>query len=266
MTGTYTGIDVQRASMPAQEVLSAAGAAAKLPPDAMRLWDANWLQIEDYLARDDRVLVPLGSTEQHGYLSLGVDALICERGAVEAAHPEGVPVLPVIPFGLTPGFTAFPGTVHIRVATYLALVRDVLDSLAGQGFRRILLVNGHGGNAPAATVAQEWVGENPEAQVLFHGFLLDPDLYGMAAVIDHPGHASWAENFPFVRVDGVEIPSGRKPPVDMSGLATAHPARVRAALGDGVGGGAYQRPAEDGERVWQAAVALLRDRLAGGWT
>ena len=52
---------------------------------AVRLWDANWFQIEEYLGRDDRVLVPLGSTEQHGYLSLGVDSLICERGAIEAA-------------------------------------------------------------------------------------------------------------------------------------------------------------------------------------
>jgi creatinine amidohydrolase len=231
----------------------------------MRLWDANWLQVEEYLAHDDRVLVPLGSTEQHGYLSLGVDALICERGAVEAAEPEWVPVLPVMPFGLTPGFTAFPGTVHIRSATYLALVWDLLDSLAGQGFRRILLVNGHGGNAPAATVAQEWLADHPDREVIFHGFLLEPELFVLAKGIDHPAHASWAENFPFVRLEGVEIPAGSKPPVDMDALKTAHPARVRAALGDGVGGGSYQRPEEDTDRVWQAAVALLNDRLRNGW-
>jgi creatinine amidohydrolase len=231
----------------------------------MRLWDANWFQIEEYLARDDRVLVPLGSTEQHGYLSLGVDALICERGAVEAAEPEGVPVLPVMPFGLTPGFTAFPGTIHIRAATYLALVRDLLDSLAGQGFRRIMLVNGHGGNEPAATVAQEWVAEQTECQVIFHGFLLEPELFPLAKQIDHPGHASWAENFPFVRVDGVEIPSGSKAPVNMGRLKTAQPAQLRAALGDGTGGGAYQRADEEIEPLWQAAVALLGDRLRDGW-
>jgi creatinine amidohydrolase len=231
----------------------------------MRLWDANWSQIEEYLAGDDRVLVPLGSTEQHGYLSLGVDSLICERGAAEAAEPEGVPVLPVMPFGLTPGFTAYPGTIHIRVATYVALVRDLLDSLAGQGFRRILLVNGHGGNEPAATVAQEWAAERPDCQVIFHGFLLEPELYPLAMEIDHPGHASWVENFPFVRLDGVELPSGSKPPVDMRALKTAQPSQVRDALGDGVAGGAYERPVEDTDRIWEAAVALLHDRLANGW-
>jgi creatinine amidohydrolase len=263
MTRAYIGIDTPRASIRAEEVLSADGVRDE--GAVMRLWDATWMQIEQYLERDDRVLVPLGSTEQHGYLSLGVDALICERGAIEAAEPEGVPVLPVMPFGLTPGFTAFPGTIHIRSATYLALVRDLLDSLAGQGLQRIVLVNGHGGNEPAGTVAQEWVAEHPDCEVIFHGFLLEPELFPIAREIGHPGHASWAENYPFVRVEGVEIPSGTKLPVDMRALRTAHPEHVREALGDGVGGGPYQRPEEDTNRVWQAAVALLSERLRNGW-
>src|SRR5262245_56026722 len=116
----------------------------------VRLWEQTWMQIEEYLERDDRVVVPLGSTEQHAYLSLGVDAILCEKGAVEAAQPEGVPVLPVLPFGLTPTFTAYPGTISLRTATYLALVGDILDAVYAQGFRRILLLSGHGGNAPAA--------------------------------------------------------------------------------------------------------------------
>ena len=73
------------------------------------------------------------------------------------------------------------------------------------------------------------------------------------------------ENFPFARVEGVEIPSGSKPPVDLRKLKTAQPARVRELLGDGVGGGAYQRGEEETERVWEAAVALLRERLRNGW-
>ena len=68
----------------------------------MRLWDKNWMQIEEYLRHDDRVVVPIGSTEQHGYLSLGTDALLAERVSVEAAEPLGVPVLPVVPFGMAP--------------------------------------------------------------------------------------------------------------------------------------------------------------------
>jgi creatinine amidohydrolase len=231
----------------------------------MRLWDANWMQVEEYLANDDRVIVPLGSTEQHGYLSLGVDAILCERAAIEAAEPEGVPVLPALPFGLTPTFTAFPGTINLRITTYLSLIRDLLDALRDQGFRRILLVNGHGGNAPAANLAQEWVGEHPECDVQFHGWLIEPAVWRLAASIDEVSHASWVENLPAVRLPGVEIPAGRKPLVDPELLRAADPAGVRTLLNDGPGGGAYQRPEQDTERVWAAAVELLRARLASGW-
>ncbi len=231
----------------------------------MRLWDSNWMQVEEYLQGDDRVLVPLGSTEQHGYLSLGVDAILAERAAVEAAAPEGVPVLPVLPFGLTPTFTAYPGTINLRIGTYLCLVRDLLDSLRSQGFRRILLVNGHGGNQPAAGLAAEWVGENSDTQIRFHNWLVDPEVWGLAGSIDEVSHASWVENFEAVRVDGAELPSEPKPLVDPQALAVASPARVRELMGDGPGGGAYQRPEEDTSRVWQAAVERLRQMLTSGW-
>jgi creatinine amidohydrolase len=219
----------------------------------MRLWDANWMQVEAYLRHDDRVLVPLGSTEQHGYLSLGVDAILCERAAVEAAEPEGVPVLPALPFGLTPTFTSYPGTIDVREGTYLALVRDVVDSLRHQGFRRILLVNGHGGNAPAERLADEY------AEVRFHSWLIDPAIWGLAAEIDDVGHASWVENHPAVRLPGVAIPAGRKPVLSLAGVDD--PDEVRALLGDGPSGGPYQRPDEDIEKVWRAAVELLREQL-----
>jgi creatinine amidohydrolase len=176
-----------------------------------------------------------------------------------------VPVLPALPFGLTPTFTAFPGTLTLRIDTYMSLIRDLLDGLRDQGFRRILLVNGHGGNAPAAGVAQEWVADNPGCEVLFHGWLIEPEVWGLAASIDEVSHASWVENFPIVRLPGVEIPTGRKPLVDPAALKAADPAGVRALLDDGPGGGPYQRPEQDTDRVWAAAVQLLRTKLTSGW-
>src|SRR5881227_2659837 len=115
----------------------------------MKVYDCNWMQLEDYLRDDDRIVLPIGSTEQHAYLSLGTDNILAERIAVEAAEPLGVPVLPVLAYGLTPTFAAYPGSPTLRVETYAAVVRDLLDSLHAQGFRRILIVNGHGGNTPA---------------------------------------------------------------------------------------------------------------------
>src|SRR5512141_2354145 len=96
----------------------------------MRITDMNWHQIEEYLKHDDRAVVPLGSTEQHAYLSLSVDSILAERVAVEAAEPLGVPIFPVLAYGITPYFGAFPGSINLRVETYLRIVGDILDSLA----------------------------------------------------------------------------------------------------------------------------------------
>ena len=130
----------------------------------MKVANHNWMQLESYLGQDDRAVLPLGSTEQHAFLSLSVDSILSERVALEAAEPLGVPVFPVLTYGLTPYFMAYPGTVSLRLETYLNLIRDILDSLAKTGFKRILLVNGHGGNSPAQAFATEWMADNPEHQ------------------------------------------------------------------------------------------------------
>jgi len=103
------------------------------------------MQLEPYLRGDDRIVLPVGSTEQHAYLSLETDNILAERAAVEAAEPLGIPVLPVLPYGVT-GFTAYPGSPALQESTLVALLSDVVESLVGQGFARILLVNSHSGN------------------------------------------------------------------------------------------------------------------------
>src|SRR4051794_17762268 len=107
------------------------------------------MQVEEYLDRDDRVVLPVGSTEQHGYLSLETDNILAERVSAEAAEPLGVLVLPVLGYGLTPSFASYPGSPTLRLETFLAVIRDLFDSLHGQGFRHFLVVNGHGGELPA---------------------------------------------------------------------------------------------------------------------
>src|SRR6185369_6696411 len=104
----------------------------------------NWMQVEQYLQHDERAVLPLGSTEQHSYLRLTVDCILAERVVVDDAEPLGVQVLPVLAYGVTPYFREFPGSISLRVEPHLRLVRDILDRLAHSGFRRILVVRGHG--------------------------------------------------------------------------------------------------------------------------
>ena len=73
----------------------------------MRIGEMHWRMVEEYLTRDDRCVLPLGSTEQHAYLSLCVDNILSERIAIEAAEPLGVPVFPVVAYGITPTSALF---------------------------------------------------------------------------------------------------------------------------------------------------------------
>src|SRR2546428_2753444 len=151
--------------MPACHDRGASGLACGATREAlMRVHDCNWKMLEDYLKHDDRIVLPIGSTEQHGYLSVGTDAILARRVAVDAAEPLGVPVLPVLPYGMTPYFAAFPGSPSLRMTTYIAVIRDLLDSLFHQGFRRIAVINGHGGNTPASGVLREWLAGPREAR------------------------------------------------------------------------------------------------------
>jgi len=233
----------------------------------MRVSERNWLQIEDYLKHDDRAVVPLGSTEQHAYLSLSVDSILSERVAAEAAEPLGVPVFPVVAYGITPYFRAYPGTVSISLLTYAGLIRDILDSLYASGFRQITLCNGHGGNNPAQTVAMEWMGSREGAQVRFHNWWNAPKTFAKVQAIDQvASHASWMENFPWTRLDNIRGPTERKSMIDLERMRMVDPAGVRQMLGDGNFGGYYQRSDEEMLAIWEIAVAETRAIIEGPWS
>ncbi|MEW6579146.1 MAG: creatininase family protein [Chloroflexota bacterium] len=232
----------------------------------MRVTEMNWMQLEAYLAQDNRCVFPLGSTEEHAYLSLGVDNILAERVALEAAEPLGVPVFPVLNYGITPYFRAYPGSISLRVETYLHVIRDILDGLAEQGFKRILIVNGHGGNAPAQTLSGEWMADHPGLVVKFHNWWNAPRTWAKVMEIDPvASHASWMENFPWTRLAGVAMPDQQKPMIDFALMHVLGPAALRDYLGDGNFGGYYQRPDEDMLAIWQVAVAETRELLTEGW-
>ena len=226
----------------------------------------NWGQVEAYLKHDDRAVLPLGSTEQHAGLSLSVDSILSEQVALEAAAPLGIPVFPVVAYGVTPYFLAYPGSVSLRVETYVRLVRDILDSLKRQGFRRILMVNGQGGNQPAGSLAIEWMADNPGSAVKFHNWWNAPRTFAKVQETDPvASHASWMENFAWTRLPGVVQPSQQKPMIDAARMRVMDPDKVRAYLGDGNFGGYYERPDSEMQAIWDIAVAETRELMEGPW-
>jgi creatinine amidohydrolase len=229
--------------------------------------EMSWMEVEAWLRRDDRCILPIGSIEQHGYLSLAVDAILAERVAAEAAEPTGVPVFPAMPYGLAPYFMAYPGTVSLRVTTLLAVVGDILESLFGHGFRRILIVNGHGGNAPVDAFCREWVSTKPTGtRVRFHNWWNAPKAWAAVQAVDPvASHASWMENFPWTRLAGVALPAEAKPPVWTAALAQRPAAEIRAMAGDGNFAGRYQRPDEEMLAIWRVAVEETRALIESGW-
>jgi len=232
----------------------------------MRIEDCNWMQVEEYLENEDRIVVPLGSIEQHAYLSLGVDRILSQRVSEEAAEPLGVLVLPSLPYGLTPYFAAYPGSPTLRVETYGALLTDLLDSLADQGFRRFLFVNGHGGNDPGNDAVVAWAATHSDCRTRWHNWWAGARVRAVVDEIDaDASHASWFENFPWTRLDGVAFPDERKPMADITRMRQLDPAAVRELLGDGSLGGIYERPDADVLRVWEAGVAEVRDLIEHGW-
>lgn len=226
----------------------------------------NWMQVEAYLQHDDRCVLPLGSTEQHAYLSLAVDNILPSKLAHEAAAPLGIPVFPVLPYGITPYFRAYPGSVTLRVQTYLSVVRDLLDGLHEQGFRRILIVNGHGGNSPALGFSAEWMADHPGTQVKFHNWWNAPRVWAQVQATDtNASHASWMENFPWTRLEGVTMPDAEKGAVNLDRLRLLAPQALRHYLGEGNYGGRFQRPDEDMQAIWDVAVQETRELLESGW-
>lgn len=236
----------------------------------MKIKNCNWRDIERYLEQDDRVILPLGSTEQHAWLSLCTDGILAEEVSIAAAEPLGIPVYPAIPFGLSPYFMGFPGTVSLRVATYCTVIEEILDSIATHGFKRIMLVNGHGGNQPAAALAQEWACKKSTStnkiQVKFHNWWNAPATWAKVQAADTTAsHASWMENFPSTRLEHVIDPTGKKEMIDLALLRLLNPQEVRKLIGDGNYGGEYRKDDSIMQGIWDTAVQETRTLLEQGW-
>lgn len=110
----------------------------------------SWFEAKEYFRNNDIVILPVGSNEQHGLANpLGTDHLIAKGVAEETAKQTGVLCLQVIPFGVSSHHKQFWGTIFISPKAFKEYVKETCLSLVYYGIRKIVVVNGHGGNLAA---------------------------------------------------------------------------------------------------------------------
>ncbi|MGE5251832.1 MAG: creatininase family protein [Bacteroidota bacterium] len=229
----------------------------------MRLEDLTWMDVERYLKQDDRLLLVTGSTEQHAYLSLLTDIKIPLALADAASQQTGVLVAPPLNFGISPYFLAYPGTLSLRPGTLGAVLEDIVRSASGQGFRRILVLNGHGGNTPARYHLGDILNSLPGLKLDWYDWWNSHSVEAVAQAHGlKPAHANWLEAFPFTRVG--ELPDSPKtPPHVPSAVMDARTARE--VYGDGSFGGPYLAGEDVMHKLFAAALSdiLLLLRFGG---
>ena len=184
-------------------------------PEPWRYEKLTWPDINRAVADRKPVIVPIGSTEQHGpHLPLDVD-VVCPTGVAEAAArliPDTVLVMPAIPHGYTAHVMDFPGTVNIHWEHFIKFVVDVGNSLAYHGFKKLNQLNGHGSNAPNLDLAARRVNLESDGECSFVSWWdllrVDPEFMKGWRESRFPGgiaHACELETSVYMYLDGDSV-------------------------------------------------------------
>jgi len=137
----------------------------------MELKFSTWPEVDNYLQKSRGIVIPIGSTEQHGPNGLiGTDALCPESLAIALGEKTGALIAPTISVGMAQHHLAFSGSITLRPSTLILVLQDTVNSLIQHGFESFYFLNGHGGNiatvhaAFSEIYAQASLGQNPTDQ------------------------------------------------------------------------------------------------------
>lgn len=174
------------------------GGAAAQAPDVVStrdLSDINWMEFKEAVpAKINTVILPTGTLEPHGVINNGADIVAPVAMARKIARDVNALIAPVIPYGITGSMDAYPGAFSISEAAYRAYVRDVLAGLAKNGFKNIVIINGHGGPQTAVlnAIAME-VGQDKHVRTLVINWWSYATDVTLAVFGEDGGHAGWNE-------------------------------------------------------------------------
>ncbi|NJM67917.1 MAG: creatininase family protein [Acaryochloris sp. RU_4_1] len=156
----------------------------------MQLHLCTWLEVEAYLQTSKGIILPIGSTEQHGPTGLiGTDAICAEVIAKGVGEATSALVGPPINVGMALHHTEFPGSMSLRPSTLILVIRDYLVSLARAGFRQFFFINGHGGNVATlkaafseiyATLADLQIPESDQVRCRLNNWYMNGKVYQLA--------------------------------------------------------------------------------------
>jgi creatinine amidohydrolase len=174
----------------AGQTAPAAAKAAPQAPTTREMALLGWQEFGELVpARIRTVLVPFGSLEPHGVIPSGTDSLAPEAMARDIAGRVDALIAPVLNYGMTEAMKAYPGAVSIPAETYAPFAESVLDNLAGQGFRNLIVLNGHGGNTAALNAAATKVANARRVRVLVVNWWTLADDITKAVFKQNGGHA-----------------------------------------------------------------------------
>ncbi len=232
----------------------------------MLLENMSWGMVQDYLKHDDRMVLILGATEEHGPNTVATDTQCPWEIAKSACERKRVIVAPALPFGPSAFSLDYPGTISLRSQTYMDVLYDMLNSVVRSGFKRILFFSGHGGNILARNVIREYVTDRSDLTIRFREWYLMPKTYARIKELGGTDydHASWLESFPWINQPG-PIPEAFKEQTHVQDAYALSAAETRAAMGDGVGSGKYTQPEPVLRDFFNLAVAELEEFLDNGW-
>lgn len=247
--------------------------------DRLQWHDLKAKELRELAAQDAIVIVPVGSTEQHGpHLPVQVDALLAGEVACRAARlvaeREPVVVAPTVWAGLAEHHMAYGGTITLDFPTFQALLRCVCESIRRHGFRRILLLNGHGGNVAALNVVVGELKRTLDAPVATATYWTLPKAAeAFAGILDEQQnvrHACEAETSMLLHlkpelVDTDAMGQVRAPTKGLQEPGGVYRWRSFAEITEsGVIGVPAAASAEKGEKLLDAAAGALAEALTDG--
>ncbi len=236
----------------------------------MELQFMTWMEVESYLKKRTDVIMPIGSTEQHGPNGLvGTDALTGYGMAMELNKHVGSIVAPCMNVGMALHHMEFPGSMSLKPSTMIAVLKDYVTSLARHGFKRFFFVNGHGGNIATAKSAFSEIYHELETAGIsgvkchFESWFINPDVLKLCRELYGKGegyHATPSEISvtQYLHPEHVKSANGLKPAPEMDDHDIYGAKAFRDAFPDGrMGSNSAAASIEAGEKIVKLTGEVL---------